>query len=156
MNSWSLLVCALAPWVWEKGGQHWGGQPGTRDPQSCCFCCSWEVWAHLVTATAARDCCGSSNQCPIKPHSPTPQLQQPAGPRTDKWGCCDHFATPRSCWFCPLPQSAFPAPLAASAAPEFGPSGTALRGNNRCRNSRWKGSILEAFSQKDKRHRCLH
>lgn len=84
MSSWSLLVCALAPWVWEKGGQRWGGQLGTRDPQRCCFCCSWEVWAHLVTATAARDCCGSSNQCPIKPHSPTPQLQQPDPVQTNE------------------------------------------------------------------------
>lgn len=143
MSSRNLLVCVLARSVWEKHGQRWDRQLGTREPQSCCFCCHWEVWAHLLTATAARG-------CPTKPNPPAPQLQQPAWLSTDKSGCHNRFAAPRSCWFCPFLQPALLALLAASAAPEFGPSCTALLGNNQWRKTRWKGSILEAFSQKTK------
>ena len=56
----------------------------------------------------------------------------------------------RNCWVCPFLQPAIPALLAASGAPEFGPSCTTLFGNSQWRKTRWKGNILEAFSRKTK------
>lgn len=61
----------------------------------------------------------------------------------------------RELLLCPFLQAALPAPLGASAAPKFRPSCTAVLGNNQWRNTRWKRSMWEAFSQKTEQKALL-